>query len=1356
MVKTKQKGILSVLLALVMLVGVAALVATVFTPKADAATAGSYNIRITYDVGDQNNSGTTTLYVWYKPNNGTGTETSTSFSVDDINNNTGSNRTSTFTVAGFPTKMKLRLQQGGMRTQNATIKKGEIGSTSNTNWQTGWSGSVKVDPGWWGDKDSGELSLGSAETPHPVIGAITGEDSFTIGLNPSSNVQSAYTTTAIKDQYGVNWYQDPQWKIENDGWSGVSVTSSNSGLTGTVTIPKTSANGCQTFKLTAYRGSYSNSKTITVYPTYSVTFDTSTNRATSNSGTETYASTSVVNSNVGSTAATYTIPANNKPANHDGWVFNGWTTGAGYTSGIIPNGSNTIAVEGYDGILYATYKKDLKIRYHYYSATGATYKDVSTTIYNKTNSGTINASTVGLTANTSTVTYNNVEYTFLGWTKSTTNSSSGLSSNGSYAVQASETSIDVYAVYSTNNTGHLYYYNENGLRVTKDVTGDDVIVNVGNTNKPTQASFTLPTVNQTTATIDGKTFTFVGWRADNTDVALKDKNVGDVETRNFKKAGYNYYAVYSGDVTVSYNLNERYNDGTDTVTGTVPANKTTQYAVANTAAAANALKNSPAIAVNPDNVQLTRVGADQFLGWAIVPNGEDTESETAAYPVTLAADAAGALTINADTTLTAIFKDSRKTVKAVYPNGADVAAAQTIRYNYGGRLPYLDKKALGPQTDGSNHYFFNGWSQNNDLTNLVKTEEADGETLKDYYDFSRVKDNVTFTATYTGQSHHWEQDDLAGAAISCNGVAGEGHAFTNGGYHRYCTECHYGESDTAGNYSPNTYVTMEAEDSDYIMIVNNRPPTCTAKGSTGKQQCKLCFKTIKEAVDVTPLGVLNEHTGRYEHNLQPVAAPEGATYTLKRCTVCGHEERYYNADEHSLVYIAQRDATCTEEGYTVDHFFCTDEGCGKRFADVEAKTEIVETVVIPALGHDYQYAVEVPATCTTDGHADGYVCTRCGELQDPAIFLPATGHDPAQFETEEGKPATCQSAGREDYTKCRVCGTIISGGDVIPQLEHKLSGIRVVIPTCTEGGKSYRYCENPGCDVDAETEGDQPYEIVTSTPAALGHDMRLVPGKAATCTEAGVKDYYECNRCHRITSDAAGNSVIENIDEWKVIDALGHEMGEPETVNPSCTEAGYTITKCTREGCTYSEREEGAPATGHSGGTATCQTKAICDVCGKPYGNYAGHTWDNGTVTEGDCQHRGYTTYACTTPGCTSTKKENGSFGEHDYWVVSQTQPTCTEQGDVVKRCQVCGDETHAYTDALGHNVTEWHMDGTVAKGVCSRCGQEVTTSPSEAGLAHKCDKCGLVHEGRTGIFVQDGFYCKLIGFFRKILHMFG
>ena len=58
----------------------------------------------------------------------------------------------------------------------------------------------------------------------------------------------------------------------------------------------------------------------------------------------------------------------------------------------------------------------------------------------------------------------------------------------------------------------------------------------------------------------------------------------------------------------------------------------------------------------------------------------------------------------------------------------------------------------------------------------------------------------------------------------------------------------------------------------------------------------------------------------------------------------------------------------------------------------------------------------------------------------------------------------------------------------------------------------------------------------------------------------------------------------------------------------------------------------------------------------------------------------------------------------------------------------------------------------------CTRCGETVTGNPAElvpGYEAQHCPKCGLVHEGRTGIFVQDGLYCKIVGFFHSILAIF-
>ena len=1396
MMNAKNRRVWSLLLSLVMLVGVAAIVGAVFAPKAEAATAGKYTWRVVVN-SEHGCDGWNDEYlrVYGRKTNGTANETSSTIaSKDDWNIDFDGWRYNTFgtsnddigyTTDEFPSRIVYHYDFGGGMTWRELrffmylqIK------NANGDW-------VNVPLRLSSSSVSNDLSIGSEGSGNDqriqakssafkaAKGTITYDATVRGGMPKASSISGGtnwqdYTLTAnkkggaaiststvyatVKDQYGVNWYQDPQWSITDDNWGSVTCTGGSGAGSSSASIPATSSTvAAKTFKLKASRGDASSSITVTVQPTYIINYDTTTNGGAANS----YTAGTQVNTSTSSTKVNYKIPSGNKPATDDGWVFNGWATTTSATSGVIPDGSKTIEIDNYNDTVYATYKKTLTAKYHYYSASGAATKSITKDIYNHASSGVVTAQQVtdalGFTAGSTKVTMNGVEYTFQGWrTDTNASTGTGLSTNGQYTVQADDPTVDRYAVYTTSNTGHFYYY-DNGSRLVKDETGDDVIVNAGKSDNATQASFTLPNVNPTTATVDGRTFTFIGWRADNANEALKNKNVGDVETRDFKKAGYNYYAVYSGDVTLSYNLNARFADGSDAVTGTVTPNKVTQYAVADAPQAQNAKRNAAEIAINPDGVSLTREGAEAFVGWSAIDGGADTELETATYAATGAT-----MNITTDTVLTAVFRDSRKTVTFVKPDGT-VIDTRTVRYNYGvnttdsdfatpvstisgvGSIPAIDPAAVAEHKDANNHYYFNGWTRNNDQNEFYGN-------VNDGFTFNRVKADVQFTASYTAQAHKWQQDDLATSSVSCNGEAGEAHAYVSGGYHRFCTVCEYGKNDTAPDFSGNTFVEIAAVDADYKMVLNNRPATCTAYGSTGKTVCKLCFKTLAEAESIEPNGVYNTAAKRWEHKLvqvtDPDRVPANANYTLWECSVCGHEERHYLADSHTLVFVAKRDATCDEEGYSRDHFVCNDADCGKLFADAEATEELEAfAVVIAPLGHDFQFALAKPATCTETGYEEGYVCARCGELQDPEKMTPATGHPEDKISTEKGFAPTCTAEGKEDYVVCTLCNTVLSGGDAIPATGHDMMN-DVIVPTCTEAGKSYRVCKNAGCDTDPDTEGDQPYEEVFTVLPALGHDLVLKKGKAATCTEAGTKDCYECRRCALLYSDEAGENAI---DLPETVAALGHDL-TTATFPPTCTEAGYTLTTCSR--CDYSERAEGAEALGHTGGTATCKDKAVCDVCGKPYGNYASHVWDAGTLTtEANCSTRAVTTYTCTV--CGETKIEKGGYGDHVFVTRSFTSPTCTGQGVAVRECSVCGKTEETVTAPLGHDVKEWHLEGANAVGTCSRCGETVTEKPGNVGLTHICEKCGLIHEGRTGIFVQDGLYCKIIGFFRSIFKMF-
>ena len=58
------------------------------------------------------------------------------------------------------------------------------------------------------------------------------------------------------------------------------------------------------------------------------------------------------------------------------------------------------------------------------------------------------------------------------------------------------------------------------------------------------------------------------------------------------------------------------------------------------------------------------------------------------------------------------------------------------------------------------------------------------------------------------------------------------------------------------------------------------------------------------------------------------------------------------------------------------------------------------------------------------------------------------------------------------------------------------------------------------------------------TPPAHTHDLKKVPAKDATCTEAGNKEYWECKTCGNFYWDADGKNEITNKND--VIVEAGH------------------------------------------------------------------------------------------------------------------------------------------------------------------------------------------------------------------------
>lgn len=131
--------------------------------------------------------------------------------------------------------------------------------------------------------------------------------------------------------------------------------------------------------------------------------------------------------------------------------------------------------------------------------------------------------------------------------------------------------------------------------------------------------------------------------------------------------------------------------------------------------------------------------------------------------------------------------------------------------------------------------------------------------------------------------------------------------------------------------------------------------------------------------------------------------------------------------------------------------------------------------------------------------------------------------------------------------------------------------------------------------------------------------------------------------------------------------------------------------------CCRAHAEEAA----HSGGTATCQNKAVCSTCNKPYGDLASHvpasTWSKDASGHW---------HACQTPNC----NEKLAFTAHT------PGPAATE--DAPQLCTVCSYELAPaleHTHVLGAWIS--NGDGTHTR-TCAKDSSHTETNACSGGIA--------------------------------------
>ncbi len=131
-----------------------------------------------------------------------------------------------------------------------------------------------------------------------------------------------------------------------------------------------------------------------------------------------------------------------------------------------------------------------------------------------------------------------------------------------------------------------------------------------------------------------------------------------------------------------------------------------------------------------------------------------------------------------------------------------------------------------------------------------------------------------------------------------------------------------------------------------------------------------------------------------------------------------------------------------------------------------------------------------------------------------------------------------------------------------PKHEHTLEKVEAVAATCTEEGMKEYYqcsvCKQTFADKEAKTEVKDLATLKTEKDPANHTDLKKVDAVAATCEKEGNIEYYHCSACDGNFSDEDGKSAIDTVVDPR------HKEGDVVATAETFTvgEVNYSIYKC--------------------------------------------------------------------------------------------------------------------------------------------------------------------------------------------------
>ncbi|MEE1320418.1 MAG: InlB B-repeat-containing protein, partial [Acutalibacteraceae bacterium] len=614
------------------------------------------------------------------------------------------------------------------------------------------------------------------------------------------------------------------------------------------------------------------------------------------------------------------------------------------------------------------------------------------------------------------------------------------------------------------------------------------------------------------------------------------------------------------------------------------------------------------------------------------------------------------------------------------------------------------------------------------VTKPANTETAKTATNHTIYTWPAIAD-VTADATYkeiaTTADHDWSEWTVTNSS-TCT-VAGTKV--------RSCTVCGYEEtasvelaSHTPGDAATCTEpqkctvcqaVLEEAKGHTWADATCTAPKTCSVCGATegtaldheytytpaeaGKHTvgCENCTYTATEAcadADGDNNCLCDKCSYEFEHKWdEGVEDPESdcenegtMTYT---CTECGKTRtETVGPDGHKYGDLIEKvPATCTEDG-TVAHYQCS--VCNKYF---DADKNVITTIVIPALNHDYasEFTIDTEATCENKGSKSKH-CSRCGAKTE-VTEIPATGHD---YELTDHKDATCTENGHDTYT-CKndkthgYTETIKATGHVFGQT------VAANAATCiATGNEAYKSCTVCNKFFAAAEEADSTKAKDSADafklkidPNAHSWETEYTVDTKASCDAAGSKSYH-CEYCDTI-----------NVASVVVIAKREHNLIDNGVAKAAtCIATGTMNQKCDRvgtaeyEACTYvTTRVIAIDPNNHVTKTEHNQKDATCLNVGYTAGTYCEDCdkWISGHEEIPAIAHKNKEHHDKIDATCMAT-------GTIEYW----SCPDCNKNFSD----EACANEVTNLTIEINPNAHSWNEWAQTKAPTCSAKGEDTRT----------------------------------------------